>query len=109
MTPLKPRDAFGPRLNGPAGSIDDVIQASVVPAACRATCGNDKQSMLTGLEARELSRKYRNLANRTGISSRRKNLFQGIARSYSALASQLQMLHEAEKAQGDKTDAEPLS
>ena len=63
--------------------------------------------MLTGVEARELSKKYRNLANKTGISSRRKNLLQGIARSYSALASQLEMLHQAEKAEGDKFGAEP--
>ena len=62
--------------------------------------------MMIAAEARELSKQYRNFANRPGISSRRKNLMQGIARSYSALASQLQMLHDAEQAEGDKSDVE---
>lgn len=60
--------------------------------------------MLNSTEARELAKKYRNLANRTDISSRRKNLFNGIARSYSALASQLTMLDEAEKSEGNISD-----
>ena len=65
--------------------------------------------MLTAAEARELAKKYRNLANRTGISPRRKNLLNGVARSYSALAKQLEMLHEAEKFEGGNSEAGPKS
>ena len=65
--------------------------------------------MLTAAEARELAKKYRNLANRAGISPRRKNLLQGISRSYSALASQFEMLDEAEKPEGDNSEAGPKS
>ena len=65
--------------------------------------------MLTAAEARELAKKYRNLAQRTGISPRRKNLMQGIARSYSALAAQLSMLDEVEKFDGDNSEAGPKS
>jgi hypothetical protein len=65
--------------------------------------------MLTAAEARDLAKKYRNLANRIGISLRRKNLIQGIARSYSALASQLEMLDEVNKSQGDNSEAGPKS
>ena len=65
--------------------------------------------MLTAAEIRELAKKFRNLANRTGISPRRKNLLQGIARSYSALANQFEMLHEVEKFEGDNSEAGPKS
>jgi hypothetical protein len=52
-----------------------------------------------------LPRNFENLANRTGISPRRKNLLNGVARSYSALAKQLEMLHEAEKFEGGNSEA----
>ena len=65
--------------------------------------------MLTAAETRELAKKVRNLANRTDISPRRKNLLNGVARSYSALAKQLEMLHETETFEGDSSEAGPKS
>jgi hypothetical protein len=57
------------------------------------------RGMLTPAQCRELAKSYRNQSVEPGINPQRASLLRNIAHSYASLASQLEMLAEAERAQ----------